>query len=194
MKSRHLMLLATFAAFVVVGGQRVTAAGSGTPVPTGDFASSITGSLAVCLDPTSFANESCSTTGALVVPLSLTGTGYTTRDATGGCHTRTQMSSTLPPSAMPPTVDDKVHIPFKITNYDPTTGVGDLSFKSYDGGRCLGGSKFDSTGAVEMYTGTEHFAVSDGGARIEGIITSLTGAANQAQFGSFILNQVDVKE
>lgn len=196
MKARHLILLVSFGTFVMVGGQRATAGdkNGNTPIPTGQFSSSIMGSLAICVDPTTFANEPCSTTGALAVPLSFTGMGYTTRDEKGGCHARTEMSSPLPPSAFAPVVDSTVHIPFKITNYDPTTGVGDLSFIIYDGGDCTGGSNFDSTGATETASGTEHFAVSQSGTRIDGIITSLTGATNASQFGSFILNQVDLKE
>lgn len=195
MKPRHLMLLVTFGAFVMVGGQRATAGTSGnTPLPTGQFSSRITGTLAICVNPKTFANEPCSTTGALAVPFGVTGTGYTTRDKTGGCHTRTQMFSSQPPGAMAPTIDSKLHIPFKITNYDPTTGVGDLSYIGYDGGKCVGGSSFDSKGAIEIFTGTEHFAVSQNGKRIDGIITSLIGATNSFQYGSFILNQVDLKE
>jgi hypothetical protein len=195
MKAHHLMLLVTFGAFVMVGGQKATAGGKGnTPLPTGQFSSGITGTLAICVNPTTFANEPCSTAGALAIPLTVTGTGYTTRDETGGCHTRTEMFSPLPPNAMAPTIDSTLHIPFKITNYDPTTGVGDLSFIGYDGGKCVGGSSFDSNGATEAFTGTEHFAVSQGGTRIDGIITSLTGAVNSSQYGSFILNQVDLKE
>jgi hypothetical protein len=192
MKAQHLMILVTFGAFVMVGGQRATAGGSGgTPLPTGQFSSSVTGSLAICLDPTTFAPEPCSTAGVLPVPYSVTELGYTTRDATGGCHTRTEMFSPLPPSAMPPIIDSEAHIPFTITDYDPTTGVGDLSFTTYDGGKCIGGSKFDGKGATVTGSGTEHFAVSQGGTRIDGIITSLTGAP-VSDIGSFILNGVDL--
>lgn len=178
----------------MVGGQRATAGGNGnTPLPTGQFSSSVTGSLAICVDPNTFALESCNTTGVLAVPYSFTALGYTTRDETGGCHARTELSSPLPPSAMPPIIDSEAHIPFKITHYDPTTGVGDLSFTTYDGGNCIGGAKFDSKRATITGSGTEHFAVSQGGTRIDGIITSLTGAPN-SYIGSFILNGVDLAQ
>jgi hypothetical protein len=193
MKAHHLMLLLTFGAFVMVGEQRANAGGSGnTPLPTGQFSSSITGSLAICVDPKTFASEPCSTTGVLAVPYSFTAMGYTTRDKTGGCHTRTEVASPLPPSALPPIIDSKAHISFKITDYDPTTGVGDLSFTSYDGGQCIGAT-FDSTGATVTNSGTEHFAVSQSGTRIDAIITSFAGTPNSYLFGSWIFNQVDLK-
>jgi hypothetical protein len=194
MKAHHLVLLVTFGAFVMFSGQRAAAGGSGnTPLPTGQFSTDVTGSFAICVDPKTFANEPCSTTGVLAVPYSFTANGYTTRDKTGGCHTRTQVATPLPPSALPPIVDDKNHIPFKITDYDPTTGVGDLSFISYDGGRCIGAT-FDSTGATVISSGTEHFAVSQSGTRIDAIVTSFTGAANSYQYGSWIFNGVDLKQ
>jgi hypothetical protein len=62
------------------------------------------GSLAICVDAKTFANEPCSTTGVLAVPYSFTATGYTTRDKTGGCHARTQVATPLPPSALSPIV------------------------------------------------------------------------------------------
>ena len=194
MKAHHVMLLVTFGAFVMVGGQRATAGGSGnTPLPTGKFSTNVTGSFAICVDPKTFANEPCSNTGVLAVPYSFTATGDTTRDKTGGCHTRTHVVTPLPPSALPPIVDSKDHISFKITDYDPTTGLGDLSFIGYDGGQCIGAT-FDRTGATVTTSGTEHFAVSQSGTRIDAIVTSLTGAANSFQYGSWIFNGVDLKQ
>jgi hypothetical protein len=188
------MLLITFGAFVMVGGQKATAGGSGnTPIPTGQFSTNVTGSFAICVNPNTFANEPCSTTGALALPYSFTAIGYTIRDKTGGCHARTAVATPLPPSALPPIVDNQNNIAFTITDYDPTTAIGDLSFIGYDGGRCIGAT-FDSTGATVIYSGTEHFVVSQSGKRIDATVTSFTGVAGSYQYGSWIINGVDLTQ
>ena len=55
--------------------------------------------------------------------------------------------------------------------YDPMTGTGDLAFTEYLGGTCHGAT-FDSSGAQEFSTGTEHFVVSEGGRRRDYVTTS----------------------
>lgn len=192
MKARHVMLPVTFAFFVAVGGQIATAGGSGNPpLPTGQFSNIATGSLAVCLDPTTFAFESCSAKGVLILPLSFSAAGLATRDKNGACVSRTNVASSLPPNAQPPIVDSKVHELVKITDYDPATGVGDASFTNYDGGQCIG-AKFDSTGATVTGSGTEHFVVSKGGNRIDVITITLTNSTDS--IGSFSFNSVDLKQ
>ncbi|HEV8715285.1 MAG TPA: hypothetical protein VGX03_20945 [Candidatus Binatia bacterium] len=61
----------------------------------------------------------------------------------------------------------------KITSYDPRTGTGDKSETNYAGGQCHGAS-FDKTGATAVGTGSSHFAVSNHGKRIDGMVTSLS--------------------
>jgi hypothetical protein len=189
MKPCHVILLATVGVFAAIGGQRATAGGNG--IPTGHFANTTVATLAVCLNPTTFVLESCSSKGALVYPISFTAVGSENRDTKGACVARTNLSSPLPPSTSPPIVDSKAHEVVIVTDYDPTTGVGDATFTNYDGGRCIG-ANFDSTGATLTGGGIEHFVVSQEGTRIDGTTTSLTDPTNS--YGSFLINSVDLKQ
>jgi hypothetical protein len=91
---------------------------------------------------------------------------------------------------MPPEVTTNAHTVGKITNYDPSTGTGDATFTGYFGGTCHG-ALFDKTGATEVSSGTDHFAVSDDGKRIDIILTKLTDPLNG--IGDFSLHGVNRK-
>jgi hypothetical protein len=144
------------------------------PLPFGQFSVTSQGSLAVCINPGTFTEESCSTAGALVVPLTELYTGVTAVDREGtSCVTFTTTDSTFPVGATPPTVISNAHCVGKVVNYDSTIGAGDGSYTVFIGGKC-NGATFDSTGATPTKTGTFHFAVSDGGNRSDFLVTSLT--------------------
>lgn len=191
MKARRATLLLGLGVLVAAGSQRATAESGGIPSPIGQFTNNITGSFALCLNPKSFAFESCSKPGVLVLPFSFNAIGSETRDAIGGCVTRTNVSTPLPPSVQPTNIDDKFHLTLKITNYDPATGVGDESTSGYDGGRCIG-AKFNKTGATLTSTGTTHFVVSQDGTRIDGLTTTFKNTTDS--IGSFSFNNVDLKQ
>jgi hypothetical protein len=76
----------------------------------------------------------------------------------------------------PPSVSPVHPATAKIFKYDPATGTGDFSLSEYRGGKCIG-STFDSTGATKTNALVFHFAVSDGGKRIDMIATSAIGFA-----------------
>jgi hypothetical protein len=61
-------------------------------------------------------------------------------------------------------------------SFDPTTGSGTASFKTYHGGSCIGAA-FDGTGTLTA-TGTVSFDVSDSGNRIDSMITGFTAVAS----------------
>ncbi len=71
-----------------------------------------------------------------------------------------------------------------------------MSLTTYSGGRC-NGATFDSGGATEIATATAHFAASNGGKRIDLIITSLVGFVTDTTgnvFGDFSLSGTLLKQ
>jgi len=171
-------MLAGFA--VIVGQKAIAAKGGGKegiPLRSGQFSDTGQGSIAVCLNPSSFAEESCSTEGVLVFPLSFPINGALTMDNTGNnCRTFTEVDSALPLNASPPSVEANEHSVGKVLNYDSTTGTGDSSFTAYIGGKCIGAT-FNSTGTTEAASGTFHFVVTDAGNRIDLLPTTITDPA-----------------
>jgi hypothetical protein len=196
MKARSVVLLVMLAAFALIFSQKAIAGkgngGQGIPIPSGQFSSTAQGSFAVCLNPTTFVEESCSTSGALVAPLTLLDNGVVTGDGSGNsCEAFTEVDTDFPPDASPPTVTTNEHSVSKELDYDSTTGTGDGSFTSYTGGSCNGAS-FDSTGATELSSGTFHFVVSRDGSRIDFLITKLTNPTSS--LGDFGLSGTDLKQ
>jgi hypothetical protein len=147
------------------------------PLPSGQFSVTAQGSLAICFNPATLAEEPCSTAGALVVAESEIYSGAATVDEEGNsCVSFNLLASDLPVDARPPHLTANAHCVGKTLNYDSTTGTGDGSFTVYIGGTCSGAT-FDSTGATITKTGTFHFVVSNGGNRSDFIITALTDPA-----------------
>jgi hypothetical protein len=102
-----------------------------------------------------------------------------TADTNGNfCGTHTAALADLP-------VDNNVTFVFHtisvstVTNYDPSTGIGDLANTAYIGGHCNGAS-FDSGGATQTGTGTVHFIVSSDGKRIDFMTTASQDASGDA--------------
>jgi hypothetical protein len=96
----------------------------GIQLPAGNFSSTVQGSLAICLNPSTFAEESCSTSGVLVAPLTALATGAEIFDNEGNaCGTYTEVDSNLPPNASPPFVTANEHVASKVLNYDSTSGT-----------------------------------------------------------------------
>src|SRR5438132_8498579 len=164
MKNRAVVMLAVMlVAFAAIVSQKAIADGEqhGIPLPAGRFSGTVQGSLAFCLNPSTFAEESCTTSGVLVVPLSVLINGAETFDNEGNaCGAFAEVDSNLPVDASPPSVTPNEHVVAKVLNYDSTTGTGDGSFTGYIGGTC-NGVTFDSTGATQISSGTDHFVVTD---------------------------------
>jgi hypothetical protein len=197
MKTHYAVLLVMLAVFAAVLSQKAIAGkgesgGGGIPLPAGQFSSTLQGSFAICLNPTTFALESCSTSGVLAIPLSLLDNGAVTGDAAGNsCTTFTEVDSDLPVDASPPSVTANEHSVGTLLNYDSTTGTGDASFTGYTGGTC-NGATFDSTGATEVSSGTFHFVVSEGGNRFDDVITKLTNGTGS--IGDFSLSGAALRQ
>ena len=162
MKTRYavLVMLAVFAAVLsqkAIAGKGESG-GGGIPPSVGQSSQTLQGSLAVCLNSTTFAQVSCSTAGVAVFPISVLINGVVTGDASISCASVTEVDSDLPVDASPPIVTANEHSTGNVLNYDSTTGTGDLSFTGYIGGTC-NGATFDSTGATKLSSGTAHFVV-----------------------------------
>jgi hypothetical protein len=192
MKGRYMVLAMVIAIAAIANRQARAGKGAeGIPLPVGQFSSSLQGSLAICLNPSTGAEESCATTGVLVFPLSVLAKGSFVIDAAGNsCSTQTEVDSALPLNSSSPTVTANEHVVGKLLDYDPDTGIGDSSFVVYFGGSCKDTS-FDSTGATQLSSGTLNFVVSDDN-RIDDSITTLTNPTSS--IGNFLLSVTNLRQ
>ena len=163
-----LLIVATFAAIPTSRAQQ-----GGIPLVVGQFSFNAQGNVGLCLDPATSNLESCSTSGVLVISAMGTDLGAVTWDNDHSCASYTNVQSLLPLGASPPMVTSNFHLVTQVVHYDPTTGTGDNIFTTYTGGTC-NGATFNSMGATEFSTGTEHFVVSDGGNRLDFVLKTLT--------------------
>jgi hypothetical protein len=151
----------------------------------GGYSNTVHTSEAACLAPPSHtAAVACTTAGAGVFPISDVETGQVTFGSEGsGCQTSIAVAAAIPPSSTPPFV-----IPFTglrtLTDYDPATGTGDWAFTTYTGGKC-NGANFDNTGATVFTSGVEHFVISDGGKRVDAIITSFVSGSGSSSIAAY---------
>ena len=171
MKARYVFLLTVFAAFL---SQKVLAQEAvNLPIKAGQASATLTGSFALCLNTTTFAEESCATHGVGVFPQTVVSVGFVVGDAQGNsCQTFTQTLSDFPVDISPPFVSSD-HSVGKLLDYNPHTGSGDAAFITYSGGHCHG-AYFDKTGATKISSGTVHFTVSENGNRLDAVVTKLT--------------------
>jgi hypothetical protein len=158
----------------------------------GGYSFTVPGTFATCLSPTApFPEESCTTDGALVIPLQGSSIGEVTRDSAGNaCVTFTGVFANLPVDASPPQIVP-FHTAIKLLNYDAGTGVGDEAFTDYSGGMC-NGAKFNSAGATVTSSGTEHFVTSKDGKRIDTLFTSFTDPVGG--IGDFSVSGIALKQ
>jgi hypothetical protein len=160
------------------------------PELNGQYSIARHGSLALCLNPTTFANESCSKSGVFVYPLTDIAVGSITYESGSGCGTDTEIFSALPPNATPSTPGPET-IVVKVTKYNSTTGIGSASYTGYSGGSC-DGANFDSSGATVIATATLQFVVTRGGWQVDITFTQLTNPTNS--LGSVSLFDTDLKQ
>jgi hypothetical protein len=157
MKIWRVMLLGALA--VGCAGGLEAMAGSPIALPSGNFSFAAEGTEATC------ATGSCPVINIIEI-------GSSVRDKSGNaCGTHTAVVNTVPPAGTP-TVASITHV-MQVINYDPSTGTGDLSLTEYFGGSCNGAAFNSSSGGTQVVTGTLHFVVSNGGNRIDSIVTLL---------------------
>jgi hypothetical protein len=178
--------IVSFAIVVAHDFNRASASADGSggiplAIFAGNFTSVVQGSITSCFDSNTGDPTDCSTAGAASFYANLAQVGQGTRDQYGNtCQTSTSTLGypgfTGAPSV---TVIEDVG---KVTNYDPATGSGDVSFTSYTGGKC-NGSKFNGTHATVLSTGTAHFVGSSDGKRVDAVTATLTNS--QGSIGAF---------
>jgi hypothetical protein len=186
-----------FGAFTLTMSQAATATaggknhddGNGEEITLSDLAGTTAetgrGSIVLCFDPSTKAGVACGTAGALVVPYTYVAVGPVIRDADGNaCGSFIETLSNIPPDATPPLVN-QFQVGAKTTSYDPATATGDCSFTSFTGAKCAGAV---ATGGTISGTGTCHFTASEGGRRIDYILTTLPGV------GAFSISGFDHRE
>jgi hypothetical protein len=186
---RYAALSAT-TIFAAILSQITPAEADNIPAPSGRYSFAIQGSVAQCFNPTTNAPEACSTSGAVAVAFSVLQLGHITYSSGMGCAIVLIVSNSLPPNASPPRVASPVTGTVKITDYDPTTGIGTISFTYYSGGSCSG-ANFNSAGATEISFGTLQFVVTDGGKQVAEVVTQLEGSPtnNVGSVSLFITEQ-----
>jgi len=195
MKARYAISSITLLVFVALLSQKALSAGSGgasrIPPIAGQFSFNAHGSVAVCLDSRSMTPRSCSLNGVLVARASGVDNGAITWDSRGnGCATYTNVQTDLPLGQRSP-VPQKLHLVTRLSGYDFALGTGDDSFTTYTGGSCVGAT-FDDTGATEIFSGTEHFVVSEHGERLDLVLTSLTNSSGS--IGGFSFTGTELKQ
>jgi len=175
MKKLVVILLAGCTLVISQGFKEVTAHQGWTPLEdlAGTYALTAQGSFFFCFTSAPpFPAAACGSPGPAGIPVSAVEVGVITSDTAGNsCETFTQVNNDLPVSAVPPGVS-VFRVTATVTSYDPTTGLGDTSWTEYVGGQCHGAT-FESKGATTINTGTYHFAVSNRGKRLDGVVTSL---------------------
>jgi hypothetical protein len=200
MKSRYavLLVMAIFTGLILsqkaIAGDRPSRGhpGGQSPMSGSQFSTTAQGFIAICLNSTTFAEESCSTAGAIAVPFGVLNNGVLFTDDEGNsCSSVTEVDSVLPSDVSPPTVTVNENSVGKQLSYDPTTQTGDTSFTAYTGGACTGAT-FDSTGATELSSGTVHFVITNNGNRIDFIATKLTNSIGS--IGDFSLSGTDLRQ
>jgi hypothetical protein len=152
-----------------------TAAQNDERIPLGALSGSYSikgrGSEAICLNADS-APVDCHTKGALAKPATVLFVGHSERNEGGSeCSTYTVIFSDLPVGISLPLVTRNVHRVITTTSYDSATGTGETIGGTFAGGKC-DGANFNTDGATDIGRQTSHFAASNGGRRIDTILTS----------------------
>jgi len=113
----------------------------------------------------------CSAASPILLQKNFVATAQATVDDDGNfCGPATASDAPVAGSAAAANILTK-NIVANVTSFDPATGQGDLNFSVYSGGSCNGAS-FDNAGATLLSTGTSHIVVSEGGNRIDSVVTS----------------------
>ena len=105
------------------------------------------------------------------------------------CGAHAAVVNTVPPGASPPTVVPSVTAVLKVIHYDLASGTGDESLNEYSGGTCIG-ANFINTGATQLVSGMLHFVISNGGSRIDSVVTGL----DIAGLGGFSLSFTELRQ
>lgn len=173
MKKKLFVVTVGLAVAMLGGVRRDAALAGGVPLSqlAGTFSFRNTGFVSICFSQTS--GFDCSATDVQAFEQDFAAVGTLTRDKEGDyCGSVNQLVGAHGGDPTP-TTPIVVFFAGHATAYDPATGTGDSSDTIYTGGHC-DRANFVSTGATATNTETEHFAASEGGNRIDTVITGDT--------------------
>jgi hypothetical protein len=179
MKARFVVLLVIMAAL----------ASQNASAQTVKYSIVVTGTEALCYNAAFTAQIACTNPAAVAAPVTILQVGYGTKNAQGGCESRVETISALPPITYPPPSVENETVVKQVTDYDRNTGSGDYSITNYTGGSC-NGVNFNSSGATAISTATAHFQDSENGNRRDYLDTTLTNPTNS--IGSFTTHGVEL--
>jgi hypothetical protein len=167
-------------AAVVLGDSRLRAqvgstGSSGIPLSSlaGSFAGEGGNNYGVCFNKNLMAVQSCSKTPmAQIVPFVDNYTSQGTADTKGNsCSEIFDTGASLFPGPQPAIVNNLIFVG-TTTSYNPATGSGNTSVKSYfvgPGVTCKGATFINTAKAPVFFTETAHFVVSESGNRLDSV-------------------------
>src|SRR5216684_2814854 len=133
-----LAIVFAVAGIVLLSDQKAVANG-GIPLAAlaGNYSNTTQGSYSLCLNPVTFAGVDCATfSGPLVLPQTYLTLGEATRDVNGNsCATHIDVNTSLPVDNTPPFVQGGHPTVSKIIDYDSATGTGDMGLTTSNGGK-----------------------------------------------------------
>jgi hypothetical protein len=159
-------------AMMVMGGRRLRAQVGSTGssrIPLSSLAGSFAGEgnskFGICFNQDFTAVQSCSRTPqSQIVPYVEHSKSHSTADTKGGsCAELVEIDAPEPPSRQQAVVNNFI-VAGVTTSYNPDTGFGELSYKSYrklGNVTCKGATFVNTANAPVFSTGTAHFAVSE---------------------------------
>jgi hypothetical protein len=163
---KTLTIMALLAIFILQASP-----GRCTPPPAGSAEASIRGSVTVCVAQGTMTPKRCDTTGATAVETSVVAVGRVSWDARGNaCGTATEIVS-VPGTAVSMTLD--VILVGTMATYNAATQTGTATVLGYSGGSCSGPVP-NLKGAVQRSTSDVQFVLSQGGTRIDGVVTKIS--------------------
>jgi hypothetical protein len=192
MKRVFLILIAAFALVATHSSNRFFAllgtarAGDATVTLTNYSCTTTQGQINLCFNPKTFAPESCTATGALVIPFTVANTGQLIGDSAGN-SCETDVAGYFDPGDPAPSTSQVQYSANKPIDFNPATQTGDDTFTTWTGpGKCKGATFVPGKGAKVLNTGISHFVVSSKGSRVDFIIRSFTNVPKGTN-GAFLL-------
>jgi hypothetical protein len=157
--------------------------------PAGSAEVTIRGSVTVCVAQGTMTPKLCSAAGAAAVETSVIVVGRISWDAQGNaCSTATEIIS-VPGTVV--SMTEAVIFVGKIATYNATTQMGTATVVGYSGGSCSGPVP-NLKDAVQRSTSDVQFVLSQGGNRLDGIVTKISFPS--VELGAVSLSGTGIKQ
>ncbi len=157
--------------------------------PSGNAVATIQGSVTVCVAEGTMTPRACNATGAMALVTSVLEIGRVSWDANGNACTAGTETISVPGTSV--TITQDVTLVGKVATYDPATQTGTATVIGYAGGSCSG-PVFNNKGATERSTSNVRFLISQGGTRMDGIVTKIQFPA--VELGAVSLSGTAIKQ